>query len=123
VQLLTATARAYIYNGMWVADCPTGCGGTEPLFEAKRRGGPKTVRRTLFHCSYCRFATSRIEWPADEVALMTVLELRPIPHTRNWYPTNHEVAVRFGIPHGQSVRDLQDENAEHGVPTLPSEVA
>jgi hypothetical protein len=52
---------------------------------------------------------------------MAVLELRPIPHTRNWYPAGHETAVRFGIPDGQTVGQLRDENAEHGVPT--SEVA
>lgn len=116
MQLLTASARAYVYGGMWVADCPQDCGGTEPLFEPRRKGGPRTVRRTLFHCSYCKFATNRIDWPAAEEQIMAVLSLRPIPHTRNWYPSGHPVAVRFGIPDGQSVRDLQDENAEHGVP-------
>jgi hypothetical protein len=119
--LLTATARAYVYSGMWVADCPQGCGGTEQLYEAERKGGPRTRRRTLFHCSYCKAVTSHIEWPPDEAELMAVLELRPIPHTRNWYPAGHETAVRFGIPDGQTVGQLRDENAEHGVPT--SEVA
>jgi hypothetical protein len=123
MQLLTATARAYVYNGMWVADCPQDCGGVEPLFEAKRRGGPRVIRRTLFHCSYCKFATSRIDWPDSEQEITAILGLRPIPHNRNWYPAGHPTALRFGIPHGQSVRDLQDENAEHGVPATPSEVA
>lgn len=123
MHLLTATARAYIYNGMWVADCPQECGGVEQLCEADRRGGPRVRRRTVFHCSYCKLMTDRIDWPADAVALMAVLELRPVPHNRNWYPAGHPTAVRFGILHGQSVRDLQDENVEHGVPALPSEVA
>lgn len=114
--LITNVARAYVYNGMWVADCPNGCGGVEQLYEAKRKGGPRVVRRTLFHCSYCHHATSRIDWPADEAEIWAVLELRPIPHNRNWYPKDHPTAVRFGIEHGQSVRDLQDENETHGVP-------
>ena len=123
MELMTSAARAYVYNGMWVADCPRSCGGVEPLFEAKRKGGPQVVRRTLFHCSYCHFATSQIEWPPDEADIMAVLALRPVPHNRNWYPSGHSTALRFGIPHGQTVRDLQDENAEHGVPATPREVA
>lgn len=116
MNLITNAARAYVYNGMWVADCPAGCGGVEQLFEAKRKGGPRVVRRTLFHCSYCHHATSNIDWPLDEAEIFAVLELRPIPHNRNWYPQDHPTAVRFGVEHGQSVQDLRDENEAHGVP-------
>jgi hypothetical protein len=123
VNLITDAARAYVYNGMWVADCPQGCGGVEQLFDAKYKGGPRVIRRTLFHCSYCHFATSRIEWPPNEQEIVDVLELRPVPHNRNWYPAGHETAIRFGIPHGQSVGELQEENKVHGVPATPSEVA
>jgi hypothetical protein len=49
--------------------------------------------------------------------ITAVLALRPIPQTRNWYPRDHDIALRFRIPHGQSVDDLREENAEHGVPT------
>jgi hypothetical protein len=121
VNLMTNAARAYVYNGMWVADCPAGCGGVEQLYEAKHRGGPRVVRRTLFHCSYCHHATSDIDWPSDEADIMAVLQLRPIPHNRNWYPADHPTAVRFGLEHGQSVQDLRDENEAHGVPATPSE--
>lgn len=115
MQLITNAARAYVYNGMWVADCPAECGGVEPLFEAKRKGGPRVVRRTLFHCSYCHHATSSIDWAPNEADIMAVLELRPIPHNRNWYPQDHPTAIRFRVEHGQSVQDLRDENAEHGI--------
>jgi hypothetical protein len=56
-----------------------------------------------------------IVWPHEEENIMTTLNLRPIPHTRNWYPDNHPVALRAGIPHGQSVLDLIQENSDHGV--------
>ncbi|GII42262.1 hypothetical protein [Planotetraspora phitsanulokensis] len=61
------------------------------------------------------FFTSDIEWPADGPELMEVLARRPIPGSRNWYLQDHSVAVRAGIPHGQTPADLWDENAEHGV--------
>jgi hypothetical protein len=122
VDLITNAARAYVYSGMWVADCPAGCGGVEQLFEAKYKGGPRVVRRTLFHCSYCHHATSHIDWPAEEAQIWAVLELRPFPYNRNWYPADHPTAVRFGLEHGQSVQDLRDENEAHGVPATPSEV-
>lgn len=115
MQLITNAARAYVYNGMWVADCPAECGSVERLFEAKRKGGPRVVRSILFHCSYCRYATSNIDWPPDEADIMAVLELRPIPRNRNWYPQDHPTAIRFRVEHGQSVQDLRDENADHGI--------
>ncbi len=97
-------ARAYVYAGQWVAECPRGCGNVEPLPPA---GG--------FACSYCHLVTMDVEWPRDPAAIMEVLARRPIPHTRNWYPAGHDVAVRAGIPHGQTVADLRAENAEHEV--------
>lgn len=102
------TAQAYVYAGAWVADCPSGCGNVEYLFDQHR------IRKSVFHCSYC-LRIADIEWCPNEAEIMGVLAVRPIPHTRNWYPFNHDVALRFGLPHGQSVADLVDENHEHGV--------
>lgn len=99
-------ALAYVYSGMWVADCPRGCNNTEILH-----------RTTEYHCTYCSFSTDHVVWPENKEQIDAVLGLRPIPHNRNWYPKDHPVAVRFRIPHGQSVADLKQENLDHGVPT------
>jgi hypothetical protein len=108
-------ARAYVYSGEWVADCPRdGCANAEFLHRASRRGGPRDVVQGFFRCSFCGTQAS-ISWPGNQHAILAVLGRRPIPSTRNWYPSDHPVAVRFGLPHGQSVRDLEDENEEHGV--------
>lgn len=117
VQLLASKARAYVYSGMWVADCPRACGNVEPLFDRtnpRDPNSPRTVRRTGFHCTYCH-QLADIEWSPNEAEIMEVLERRPVPHNRNWYPAEHETAIKFRIAHGQSVQDLRDENAEHGV--------
>lgn len=118
MQLLQVRARAYVYAGDWVADCPRDCGSVEHLYAPIRPGdpsSPRVVQVPAFQCSYCK-ATAAIEWPPNMADLMAVLMLRPIPHTRNWYPADHETAVRFRVPHGQTVDDLRAENAEHGVP-------
>ena len=115
MNLLTQTARAYVYAGNWVADCPASCGNVELLHEAAVRGGALVRKKTTFRCSCCHFETQAIDWPPNEHDIAAVLDRRPIPHTRNWYPADHPVAVNFRIPHGQSVQDLIDENIENGV--------
>lgn len=112
-------ARAYVYAGDWVADCPRPpdqgkCGNVEFLYAPSRMNGPRDQKKPFFHCSYCG-QQAEIDWPDSEHEILMVLSLRPIPDTRNWYPADHPVAVNFRIPHGQSIRDLLDENAEHGV--------
>ena len=112
-------ARAYIYSGDWVSDCPRACGNAEflhDLTDPRDARSPRTVRKPGFYCSYCG-QSAEIEWPSavEMAALMAVLETRPIPHTRNWYPADHPTAVKFRVPHGQSVEDLILENQEHGV--------
>jgi hypothetical protein len=116
--LATGQARAYVYAGDWVADCPRACGNVEHLFDRanpRDLSSARTARKPVYHCSYCQYFTGDIEWPADAEEIVAALSVRPIPHTRNWYPSDHEVAVRAGIPHGQSVADLVDENHDHGV--------
>jgi hypothetical protein len=108
-------ARAYVYHGEWVADCPRGCGNVEFLYLPTRPGGPKVAQKPVFDCSYCNLRDVPVEWPDDMPGIMTVLARRPVPHTRNWYPAGHETAVRFNVPHGQSVDDLRAENVENGV--------
>lgn len=114
-------ARAYVYAGEWVADCPRpgtagqqGCGNVEFLFRRSRMGGPRDVPLDFYTCSHCGMQAA-VSWPDNTHALLAVLSRRPVPGTRNWYPADHPVAVRFGLPHGQSVADLEAEAAEHGV--------
>ena len=127
VELIALVARAYVYSGDWVADCPRGCGGVEHLFDrANPRDplSPRVVPKTEFHCSYCKLGqaeTVRIDWPPNMNDIMTVLMLRPVPHNRNWYPKDHDVALRYRLPHGQTVDELREENREHGVPATLGE--
>jgi hypothetical protein len=118
MQLMTARARAYVYAGDWVADCTRdGCANAEFLCDLEHPGNPRSPRtrpRSIFHCSNCR-QIAEIDWPPNVADIMAVLERRPIPHTRNWYPSGHDTAVRFRVPHGQSIDDLRAENQEHGV--------
>lgn len=108
-------ARAYVYSGEWVADCPRpGCANAEFLYRPSRRGGPRDVEVAFYLCSHCGMQ-AEISWPDNRHAILAVLARRPVPGTRNWYPADHPVAVNFGLPHGQSVRDLEVESAEHGV--------
>jgi hypothetical protein len=115
--LLTNRARAWVRWGDWVAECPGGCNNVEFLFDLRNKRNPespRTVRKAVFHCSYCKHIAD-IEWAADEAEIMAVLDLRPIPHNRNWLPDQHPLALRWGVEHGQTVADLVEENREHGV--------
>jgi hypothetical protein len=108
-----------VYAGDWVADCPSGCKNTEHLYtriNPRDASSARTVQVSEYRCSYCK-ATAGIDWPPHMADITAVLALRPVPHTRNWYPKDHDTAVRARIPHGQSVDELRAENHEHGVTT------
>jgi hypothetical protein len=119
-------ARAYVYNGDWVADCPrpglepgkAGCGNVEFLFTPSRMNGPRDTERTFYLCSYCGMQ-GHIAWPRRREEIMMALMVRPVPSNRNWYPADHPVAVNFRIPHGQTVAELLEENEAHGVSNEP----
>ena len=103
--LLSNRACARIYAGMWIADCTRpDCANAEKL----------TLRQSIFYCSNCR-QIAEMDWPDDADDLWAVLAVRPVPQTRNWFPEGHDLAVRSGTPHGQTVADLEAENREHGV--------
>lgn len=114
-------ARAYIYHSEWVADCPRYCGNVEFLFDKinpRKKNSPRTVRKPIFTCSYCNLVAP-IEWAPNEHELMATLMVRPIPHTRNWYPKGHKTAIKYGVPDGQTVKELVQEAIDHGV--MPKE--
>ena len=114
-------ARAFVYGGDWVAACTRteldgskACGNVEYLYTPSRMNGPRDMRREFFLCSYCGMQAP-VDWPGQEHEILQVLSMRPVPGTRNWYPKDHPDAVNFHVPHGQSVRELLDENEAHGV--------
>lgn len=111
--------RARVQAGEWIADCPaTGCKNAEYVTEKdpKRRhlAGSRGLPYRVFTCTYCGFRCD-INWPADAEEITEVLDRRPMPHTRNWWPSGHPLAVVTGTPTGQSVADLLAENDLHGV--------
>lgn len=104
VSLLTERARAYLNHGRWISDCPRPyCGNAEGL-------SPGQVG---FHCSNCG-QIADVEWPPNAPEITAALDKRPVPQTRNWFPAGHELALRSGCPHGQTVADLEAETREHG---------
>lgn len=107
--------RAYVYHGEWVGDCSRpGCNNVEYLYRPTAPNGPRVRQVDFFICSHCGWQAF-VTWPDRLLDISQVLAARPLPDTRNWYPADHPVAVKFNIPHGQTVKDLLDENEEHGV--------
>ncbi len=119
-------ARAYVYSGEWVADCPRpgqvagrpGCSNVEFLHTPSRMNGPRDMERPFFLCSHCGMQ-AKIVWPRRREEIMMALSVRPVPDNRNWYPKDHPVALRFNIPHGQTIQDLLEENEAHNVSNEP----
>jgi hypothetical protein len=120
---MAETARAYLYSGEWTADCPReGCANAEYLHGLRRPGrpagpgNPRDVRKPSFLCSYCQQAAV-VEWPPQAFmdAVVELLNRRPVPSTRNWYPADHAGAVGFRIEHGQTLEQLREESREHGL--------
>lgn len=113
-------ARAYVYCGEWVADCPQeDCANVE-FVELKRdqdRGvaGTRGERKDAFFCTYCKVMATSVHWPKNADEIIELLERRPVPHTRNWYPEGHLTALRYGIKDGETAEELRAENAEHGI--------
>jgi hypothetical protein len=108
-------ARAHVNWGRWIATCPNPvCNNAEELhpwatYECGHRDCKLTeFPDTLFHCSECK-TIAPIEWPTNAHELWAELIRRPERSNRNWYPEGHELAVRWNLPNGQSVRDLERE--------------
>jgi hypothetical protein len=121
MKLITERAVAFVYSGDWVAECPRPyCGNVEHLFDRVNPAlatSPRLRPRQQFTCTHCGLQVD-IEWPEADLVqgVMAALNRRPVPHTRNWFPADHALAVRMGVrEHGQSVDDLLAENAEYGV--------
>jgi hypothetical protein len=99
---------AYVNHGRWVAHCETdGCSGAEMVWpggavrelESGRKYG--ISRQGVLHCGNCG-QTSQVSFPAERPQITRILNRRPVPETRNWYP-------------GETAEGLAAENAEKGV--------
>lgn len=103
--LIKDHVQAYVNHGRWVAECGRPyCGNAfkldrnEMLYVCRGDGG-------------CGFAAV-VEWPSNADEIWEALMQRPVPATRNWIPFGHKLAERFGLPAGQTPRELLEEQAE-----------
>lgn len=96
---------AYVNHGRWIADCNREyCNNAMEL----------RPKQEVFHCTNC-LMDATVAWPSKADEIWKALSKRPVPQTRNWFPAEHDLAIRAGCPHGQSVADLLAENEQHGV--------
>lgn len=100
--LITNKARAYVNFGRWIADCPAACGSALQLQPGQG----------MFQCVECYHIAS-VEWPDNSDEIWVALNKRSANRNRNWFPANHELALRSGVPHGQTVQELEDETVEN----------
>lgn len=101
--LLIERPLAYVNHGRWLVDCVRrDCANAEQL----------TGGQSVAVCQNCRLLLD-VTWPADPDGVWDALACRPVPQTRNWYPTGHHLALRWGLPHGQTPADLRVETADH----------
>jgi hypothetical protein len=104
MNLITNRARAYVNFGRWIADCPLGCGNAlalepgQPAFFCTPPGGCGTM--------------TEVEWPDNAQDIWDALSERKMPRNRNWFPDSHELALRAGAKHGQTVAELRAEHSE-----------
>ena len=73
------TVMAYINEGRWIVDCPTGDGNALCV----------SAKDQLFWCSLCGNSTTRgqwlgIEFPPEKTEIERILLLRPMISNRNW---------------------------------------
>jgi len=97
-------AHPYVSWGLWLADCPRagfGCPNAEHYGPHPISGHVGGLTETGFRCNHCTLECP-VEWPADRDAIGRILNMRPVPATRNW---------RLGEP----VQHLVAENIEHGL--------
>lgn len=81
-----------VYAGQWIADCPL-CSSASVL----RFGSP------AWDCQDCG-TELEVRWPPEETrrGIERLLSMRPISHTRNWFP-------------GETLHDLLAENVTHAI--------
>jgi hypothetical protein len=94
-------------QGRWVAHCDTdGCSGAErvwPNGQIREKSGRKygISRQGVLNCGNCGL-TSSVTFPVDRKQITRLLNRRPVPETRNWFP-------------GETVEALAEESVAHGL--------
>lgn len=78
-------ATVYANWGLWVADCPAGCGNAEHHGPHPATGHVGLLTRSRFRCSRC-FAEARAVWPKQRKRIEELLAARPSPANRHWWP-------------------------------------
>lgn len=122
-------SAAFLYGGRWVADCGlVTCQGAElaqgALFsgQAEPDATPWSdappgmmIQLTRIRCVACTSMTV-LEWPdADTFNEINRLMAFRQPVNRNWAPAWTRQGVLSGLPTGQSVEELAEENRQHGL--------
>lgn len=74
------TLTVSVNHGRWIVECP--CGSAQLASLTDKR----------FFCVECgnlwaEGMWARVEWPDEPGAIEEVLEKRPFPKNRNWYPS------------------------------------
>lgn len=100
--LITNNARAYVNHDRWIADCPFECGSARQLQPGEH----------MYQCAEC-LAICTVDWPDNADEIWEVLAERRAPRFRNWFPAGHDLAVRAGVPHGQTVAQLREETKDN----------
>ncbi len=109
------TAPAYYNHSRWVADCPDPtCSDARLVYEVNPHTGVPTGRRLTEDVCAAGHAFQIDMPPPDlEAQIVAALQRRPLPATHNWFPADHPIAVARGLPHGQSIADLEAETDAH----------
>lgn len=103
--LVANQVQAYVNHGRWIADCCRQYCGNAMKLER---------RQAVFQCASsdgCGMEAV-VVWPPNADELTEVLRARPVPSTRNWFPSGHELALRAGCESGQTVQQLKDEQMD-----------
>lgn len=103
MNLITTQARAYVNFGRWIAECPLGCGNALEL----QKGQAQFFCNPPGGCGH----VGSVDWPSNPDELWEALDGRA-PKNRNWFPSEHPLALKANCPHGQTPQELRDETEE-----------
>lgn len=104
-------ATAFMRHGKWMAWCPRfpDCTNAEHFGPDPDTGHVGGLTGSAFRCRICK-TESPATWPPNVDDLTYVLNLRPVPATRNWEP-------------GETIHDLLTDNFKHGItPDAPTQI-
>jgi hypothetical protein len=105
---------AYLNHNRWVCDCPeSGCTDARLVYEVDPRTGVPTGRRLSEDvCAKGHPFEIVMPPPGFEARVTAAVADRVDDADKSWYPQGHTRAALAGLPTGQSVDDLIEENTE-----------